>query len=814
MSAILLDFRHGVRSLLRTPSFLVAALLTLALGIGSTAAIFSIAYAVLLKPLPYPAGHRLFVLASPENPRQVGRLSTLQTGEGFHYLRDRLRSFENIAASGGAIGWNLSTDTQAEHVTGMTVSRGYFDVIGVRPAVGRGFRVDEDRPGGTRAVILSDHLSQRVFGGRTDVLGESIQLGGIPHTLVGVMPPAYWQTPAVDLWTPLRLSPTNNSWSYLIIARLAANVTPAQADAELDAIRWSLQRNVRDLSVERAGVMQWMRYQDVLGFGQRDQLLLLSGAVGFLLLIACVNVASLQLVRGVIRRREMATRAALGGGRGRLVRQVLTESVLLAVAGASLGLLAAQWGLNALVSQVPAGLLDSHVVELEWRVVAIVLALTIAAGVLFGIAPALSVARIDVRTALLESGRHSAGRHTMRLRRVFTAAQCALAVTLLVSAGLFIRSFVNMRSAPLGFDPSNVVIGKMSLQGSSAQVPGGIGSLFQRALGELRRVPGVAAVAVANSIPVERGMNLPLRPPTGGVVDVIRSVDWRWVSPEYFAAFQIPVRDGRTFDDRDHSSSAPVAIVNEAFAKFFFGRPQVVGEMIRLTGNDPARQIVGVVADVKARSGAGWTSGLNALAAPPPPAMYVPVAQLQDASLSGSASMSWIVRTTARQSPADTVRRVVQESAPLLPFLRFERMDDVIARDLELQRFLMVLVGAFAAAAMALAITGMYGLTAYAVGQRSQEVGIRMALGATAQAVVRGFLADGLSVALVGLAVGLLAAAFATRLLSLMVFDVAPQDPLTFVVVSLVLTIAAVVSTVIPSLQAARTNPAHVMRTE
>ncbi len=234
-----------MRSFFRTPSFLVAALLTLALGIGSTAAIFSIAYAVLFKPLPYPAADRLFALASTANPTQTGPINALQTGEVFHYLRDRVRSFENIAAHGGAIGWNLSIGTQAEHVTGMTVSRGYFDVIGVRPAVGRGFSVDEDRPGGTRAVILSDHLSRRVFGGRIDVLGESIQLGGIPHTVVGVMPPAYWQTPAVDLWTPLRVSPTNNSWSYSVVARLAANATEAQMAAELGAMRWSLQRDVR-----------------------------------------------------------------------------------------------------------------------------------------------------------------------------------------------------------------------------------------------------------------------------------------------------------------------------------------------------------------------------------------------------------------------------------------------------------------------------------------------------------------------------------------------------------------------------------------
>jgi putative ABC transport system permease protein len=812
------DIRHGLRSLMRTPSFVVAALLTLALGIGSTAAIFSIAYAVLLKPLPYPDADRLFVLASPGPSTQPTLINTSQTGEIFHYLRDRIRSLENIAAHGGAGGWNLISGTHAEHVTGMTVSRGYFDVIGVRPAFGRGFSVAEDQPGGPRAVILSDQLSRRLFDGRVDVLGKSIQLGGVPHAVVGVMPASYWQasqTATVDLWTPLRASPSGNSWNYPVIGRLRAGVSEVQLAAELDAMRWNLQRDVRDLSAERAGVLQWMSYQKSLALVHRDQLVLLSGAVGALLLIACVNVASLQIVRGVSRRREMATRAALGGGRGRLIRQVLTESLLLALGGAALGLLVAVWGLDVLVSHVPAGILGSHVVEFDGRVVATVLGLTVAAGLLFGIAPALNVAHIDVRTTLVEGGRHSVGRHTMRLRRVFTGAQSALAVVLLVSAGLLIRSFVNCTSAPLGFDPANVVIGKMSMQGSSMQVQGGVGAMFQRTLLELRRVPGVAAVAVANSIPVERGLNLALRPPTGGVLNGVRSVDWRWISPDYFAAFRISLRDGRTFDDRDHASSAPVAIVNEAFAKLFFGRPNVVGESIRLMGNDPGRQIVGVVTDVKARSGAGWTRGLNALAAPAPPAMYVPVAQLQDASLTGGFPISWIVRTSSPSANVvPAVRQIVQGSAPLLPLLRIEPMDEVVARDLEMQRFLMFLVGAFASVAMGLALIGMYGLTAYAVSQRSQEVGIRMALGATAQRVVRGFLAEGVSVALFGLAIGLVGAAFATRILTLMIFDVAPQDPVTLVVVSVVLVTMSIIATLIPSLQAARTNPARVMRAE
>jgi predicted permease len=813
---MLQDIRHGFRSLMRTPSFVVAALLTLALGIGSTAAIFSIAYAVLLKPLPYPDADRLVVLASPESSSGTD-LRANQTSEIFYYVRDRVRSLENVAAHLGATGVNLVSGAKAEHVTGMAVSRGYFDVIGVRPAVGRGFSVLEDQSGGSRAVVLSDQLSRRLFGGKADVVGESIQLGGTAHTVVGVMPPSYWQSPAVDLWTPLRASPRGNSFSLSIIGRVRAGVADTQLAAELEAMRWNLQREVRDLSVERAGAMRWVSYQYSLGRAHKDQLIVLSGAVGFLLLIACVNIASLQLVRGVSRRREMATRAALGGGRTRLIRQVLTESVLLAAGGGVLGLLIAAWGLEALLTQVPAGILGSRVIELEWRGVAIVLGLTVAAGVFFGIAPALSVARIDVRTALQDSGRHSASRHAMRLRRLFTAAQCALAVVLLVSAGLLARSFVNMRSAPLGFDPSNVVIGKMSLQGSSTQVAGGVGALFQRTLVELRAIPGVGPVAVSNSIPIERGLNLPIAAPAGGLLKSPRSVDWRWISPEYFGAFRIPVRDGRVFDDRDTASSPRVAVVNEAFATLVFGRPQVVGETIRLViGGDPPRQIIGVVSDVKARSGAGWTSGLNALAAPAPPAMYVPVAQVGDAALAGSGfPMSWIVRTSGNGSDVtQSVRRTVEGSAPTLPFLRFEAMNEVIAQDVEMQRFLMILVGVFAVAAIALAVIGMYGLTAYAVSQRTQELGIRVALGATATLVLRGFLAEGLAVAFAGLAAGLLGAAFATRLLSLLIFDVAPQDPMTFFVVSVVLLVMSIVATLIPSLHAARTNPARVMRAE
>ena len=381
----------------------------------------------------------------------------------------------------------------------------------------------------------------------------------------------------VELWTPARLSPRDNSWNYPIIARARAGVSDAQIAADIDAMRVELRRAVRDLSEDRAEGLQWISYRAWLGLEQREALTMLSGAVAFLLLIACVNVASLQLVRGVARRREMATRAALGARRVRLVWEFLVESALLAIFGGALGLLVAQAGLNALLIQVPEALLRGHVVTLDWRVAR---DRTRHHGVRrcpIRLVSAINVARVDVRAALVEA-RQSAGAGTLRLRRLLAVTQIALAVVLLASAGVLIRSLVNLKGSHLGFDPDNIVVGKMSLQGSAGEIPGGVGALFRRTVDELRKVPGVETVAVANHIPIERGLNLPINPPAGGVLNKPRSVDWRWVSADYFTLFRIPLRDGRGFDDRDQAQSLPVAIVNEAFARFFFGRPNVVGE--------------------------------------------------------------------------------------------------------------------------------------------------------------------------------------------------------------------------------------------
>ena len=804
MESLRYDIRLAVRALRRAPAFALASLVTLAVGIGATTAIFSVVDAALLEPPPYPAPHRILALG-------------YQDGQTFHYVRERARGFQQIAAHGGSSGWNLLVGERAESVRGVPVSEGFFDVLGTAPLLGRGFSRVEDEANGPHAVVVSEPLWRRLLGARPEAIGEIVGLGGVPHTIVGVMPAGLRTVPDADLWTALRVQPTNTSINYTIIGRLAEHGSAAQVETDLARLREAIPRELRGISESRSQALRWIAYREWLGLASRDVLLLLLGAVVVLLVIACVNVASLQLVRAIARRREMATRAALGGGAGRLVQQVLTESVLLALAGAALGIVVARWGVQTLLTLVPAGLIADRTVTLDWRVLGVTLVVAVAAGIFFGLVPALMVRRIDLRTTLWEGARTTTGRPAMWLRRSFAIAEVALAVVLLVGAGLFVRTFVNMRTQELGFDPSNVVIGKMSLQGSTNQTPEGLVTLFERSLTRLRDIPGVSAAAVGNNVPIERGLNLALEPSEGALVERMRAVDWRYVTPEYFTLFGIPRRAGRAFDERDHARSAPVVVVNEAFARTYFGTTHVLGRVVQLARDlkDPPREIVGVIADVKGRSGSGWTAGLNALASPVAPAMYVPSGQVPDTILQlvhRFFPISWAVRTSRPGEAVSAVHDVIRSIEPRLPFIRFETMEQIIARDLEMQRFLTTLLAVFAGVSLALATVGIYGLIAYAASQRTQEVGIRMALGATRTTVMGAFLKEGLALAALGVVIGLSVAAFAGRLVRSLVFGVEPLDPLTFAVVGATLVLATGFATLMPALRASRIDPLRALR--
>jgi len=808
------DLRYAWRSLLRTPGFTVAALITLALGIGATTAIFSLVNAVLLKPVPYPDPDRLVVLASRNGPFQSGLVFTL--------VRERIHGIEAVAAQSDPTTWNLLSRDGAASVRGLRVSTDYLKVHGVRPRLGREFTIVEDEPSGPDVVILSDALWNRLFGRSPEAIGQTVTLGGRPHTIIGVLPPDFESIPAVDLLTPLRTTSRDLGTNYRVIGRTREGVTPAAAGAELEAMRTDLLRTVPGLVDSRVPHYVWSGYRDVLGSGVRQPLLVLLGAVGFLLLITCVNVANLYIARAVARHREMATRAALGANQRQLITTVVSEALLLASTGAVLGVALATGFtrmLFAVVSDDTASeLLSAATVDMDWRVLLTTTAVTAGAGVFFGLAPALVLSRLNAATAL--GTRTTSGPRTTTLRRMLTVAEVSLAVVLLVGAGLLIRTFVKLTEVDLGFAPQGVVIGRMSLQGTVAENSEARARLLDQALTRIRQLPGVSAAAVSNHVPVESGLNLALLPPDGALIEQGRAVDWRYVTQDYFSLFDIPTRAGRAFDERDHAGAPLVAVVNEAFARAYFGDTNVLGRQIALAPamNDGPREIIGVVANVKARSNSGFSRGINARAAGTAPAMYVPAAQAPDAAVriaNRFFEMKWIVRTRGSAAGIErAMQNAVESVDATLPFVRFESMASVIGRDLDLQRLLTVLLGAFAASAMLLASVGLYGLIAYSAIQRRKEVGVRIALGATGGNVIRTFLSEGLSTTVVGLGLGLIGAMLLTRVLASRLFGITPFDAATFISAGLTLVVLATIAALIPATAAARTNPVDALRGE
>ena len=814
------DIRYAMRSLRRTPGFTTAALLTLALGIGATTAIFSLVNATLLKPVPYPEPVRIAVLTARYGASPVPQ--SAQSGVTFTLVRDRVRVIEAIAAQSGITNWNLSTADSAISVRGLRVSTDYLRVHGIRPLAGREFTSVEDTPRGPDAAMVSESLATRLFTSSANALGQSVTLGGRPYTVVGVLPRDFASIPSADVWTPLRTTERDQGVNYRVIGRLRAGSTPEAAQTELATVRADLLRTIPTLVESRVPRFSWTDYREVLGQGVRQPVLIMLGAVVFLLLIACVNVANLYVARAVARHREIATRVSLGATRARLVRQVLTESLLLAAVGSLLGLVIAAGSMQLLTSVVSEetarDLLSGGTASLDWRVLFLSIGITLGAGVFFGLAPALAFVRVNPGTAL--ASRTTAGPGAATIRRTLTIAEVTLAVVLLVGAGLLIRSFMNLTSVELGFAPNGIVIGRMSLQGTSAENTATRQRLIEQGLARIRELPGVTAVAVSNSIPIETGLNLAMTPPPTALIDQTRAVDWRYVSPDYFSLFQIDTRAGMTFTD-DHRAGRPlVAVVNEAFARTYFGRVDATGHTITF-GNEGPREIIGVVADVKGRSGAGFVRNLTlgALGSASSPAVYVPVAQAPDAAVQTANrffDMKWIVRATGSSAGAlePGMREAVRALDPTLPFIRFESMTSVIRRDLDMQRLLTILLGSFATSAMLLAGVGLYGLIAYAAVRRRKEVGIRIALGATASRVVRAFVGEGVTLASIGLLLGLAGAAAVTRLLSSRLFGITPLDVSTFAIAGITLVAVAVCASLIPASSAARTDPMQALRGE
>jgi putative ABC transport system permease protein len=805
------DARFGVRMLRKNPGFTVVAVLTLALGIGANTAIFAVAYGVLWRPLPFPEPDRIVQLAESYKGATDEMDVTFKQLED---LRQYNQPFEQIAGYSDA-GFNLATESQAEHVRGMPASANYFAVLGVRPTLGRDFLSEEDQGDGRHVVILSHSLWVRRFGGDTGVVGKSVSLNGESYAVIGVMP-AHFDPRAnsdlshdlpVDLWIPLALvaKTAGSGENIAVIARLRRDVTLAQLRSQMDIIT----RNFRVTypgDVGPRSAMSFEPYQNMLGLGVRPFLFVLLGAIGFVLLIACANVANLLLARGAGRGREIAVRMAVGASRGRLIRQLLTESVLIALAGGSLGWLLTSAGMRSLLALAPANLPRVSDIRLDAWVFGFTFLVAVLAGALFGIAPALYTTKANLNDSLKEGGsRSSASAGRARLRQGLVVGEIALSLVLLTGAGLMIATFAKLMTTNPGFDSRRILTLEFWLIGSKYNSTPEIVNFNNAVEQRIGSLPGVEAVGmVAAGLPLERGGNNGVKIP-GAEQSGWLSADYREISPGYFNALGIPLERGRVFTDADSGASTPVVVINESFARRYFANRDPLGQHVYL--GHVLCEVVGVVGDVK-----------SYVDRPAQPTTFIPAAQaLYGASrlFEGWFPRSIVVRTNGNPvTLALTVRDAVVAADPLVPIGPIRTMDQVRAHSQALRSFLMLLLSIFGALALVLASVGIYGVISYAVSQRTREIGVRMALGARTADVMKMVLRDGLKIVIAGIVFGVVAALALTRLLAGLVFGVSMSDPLIFILVVLLMAAVALLACYIPARRATKVDPMVALRYE
>jgi putative ABC transport system permease protein len=805
IEAFVQDARYGVRSLLRTPGFTLAALLTLALGIGANTAIFSVVHAVLLRPLSYPEPHRIVALMR----RHPGGEWNRHTGQRYMAFRDHLGEVGSVAAWMDPSGVNLAAGDTAEFVRAMRVSRQFFDVFGTRPAIGQRFTLEHDVTGGPAVAILGDGLWRRTFGGDPGVIGRSILLGDQSVTVIGVMPASFVPPATADLYLPLRPATTGpgGGFNYHVAARLAPGVSIDQASAAAGPVWESIRTDFPNEMVQNELPSALVPLQEHLASSVGPALLMMLGAVGMLLLIACANTANLLLARASGRGREIALRAALGAGRGRIVRQLLTESVLLAVAGAWLGILLAAWGVPSLLAMAPPGFTIDQEVGLNATVLTVTMVVAVTTGVLFGLGPALSLSRLDLVEAFKEDGTRSSGsRRSARLRQALVVTEVAVCMLLLIGAALLIQTFVRMRAVDVGFNPEGVLTARMSLQGERYSNTGDLNRFFDQGLERIRRIPGVQSAAVVNGVPIEVGLNLNVDILDGPEELENQLTDWRYASIGYLETMGIPIVAGRSFDERDRAGAPPVAVVSETFARRYFKDVPAIGRHIRVFDTDGSIEIVGIARDVREQ---GLVNEL-------PTVMYVPVTQADRAGIAASHlyfPMSWVVR--ANDTGPELVREIreqIRTLDPRQPFSRFRTMPEVKAASIAGQKFQMTLLALFAGIGLLLASAGLYGLISYSVAQRTREIGIRMALGATHKRILLSVIWSGTGLAIVGVVVGTVAAVGVTRTLQGFVWGVSTLDPMTFGAVAVILTAVAALACLVPAVRAVRLNPVTALR--
>ena len=823
MESFLRDLRQSLRMFAGSPAFTLAAIAALTLGIGANTAIFSVVNAVLLKPLAIPDFERVvvFMNVSPNNTNPGGSPAK------FNHYRAQTEVVQDVSAFNTGV-VNFTGSGFPEQLRSGRVSAEFFQLMSPPMVRGRGFLPEEDLPNGPKVTVISSRLWETRFSADPEIVGKSISLGDEPYTIVGVLGSFDFREfgPTPQVWVPFQFDPnsTDQGHYFQVLGRLKPGVTLQQADARLNASAADYRAKFPTAIGPRNTFGVQPVREVIVGDETRESLLIYGGAVSFVLLIACANVANLLLVRATGRRREIAIRSAIGGSRGRIIRQLLTESIVLSLAGGLFGLFVGWAGIRALLSVNTAGLPrvgeDGALVSLDWTVVAFTVAVSLATGVIFGLIPALQSSRADLTTTLKESaGRSGTGFRQNKIRSMLVVAEVALALVLLIGSALLIRTAVALGRVDPGFDTHNVLTMRMSLKGAPYEKAEAVEQVVRNGAEQLRAIPGVELASATCCVPLQGGYGLPFRiigrplaadsqgPFHGGA-------GWMTVSPGYFEVFRIPVKRGRTFTERDTSTSTPVAIINEAMAREFWPDADPLSDrlligkgVMREFESEGERQVIGVVADIKS----------NGLDTEPQPQMWVPQAQVPDAANALNVSLtplSWIVRTTV---PPQAVSEAIQNQlrqATGLPVANVRSMDEIVALSVSRQKFNMWVMTVFGACALLLAAIGIYGLMAYSVEQRTQEIGIRLALGAQTSQVRRMVVRQGMMLALAGVVIGLAAAFGLARLITAFLFGVTATDPLVFAGVPLLLTAVALLAVWLPARRASAVDPLIALRYE
>ncbi|HXB69661.1 MAG TPA: ABC transporter permease [Candidatus Acidoferrales bacterium] len=802
LTSILRDLRYSCRSLLHNPGFAAVSVLALALGIGANSAIFTVVNSVLLQPLPFYRADQL-VTVRERNLKAGFPQFSLSPGNYLDF-RDHNHTFSGIAAVAGQ-GLNLAGGAEPERLRGARVTIDFFDVLGRKPSFGRAFTAPEMQLGSHRVAILSYGLWQRRFAGSPGVLGQSLKMNEELYTVVGVMPADFRFPERTEIWTPMAMNLQNwqqRGGHYLGgIGRLKAGSSLAAAQADLNAIAALADKQYPDSNSGWDTTLKSLQ-ESVVG-EIRPAILTLTAAVGFVLLIACVNLANLLLSRSSARRQEIGIRSSLGAGRGRLVRQLLTESLLLAALGAALGLALAWVGTRLLVNLNPNILPRAKEIALDARVLGFTAAIAVLTGILFGLAPAIHMAKTDLHSALREGSRGNAlGFRRNRLRSVLMAGEVALALVLLSGAGLLMRSFYHLQSMDPGFDPHGMLTFRTNLPSAKYKGDEPQAAFYRRALERIRALPGVSAAGAAQIFPLagddyilsfEQIGKPPI--PAGNQASAAYYV----ATPGYFAALRIPIKSGRDFTVRDDAAAPPVAVISESMARQFYPNENPLGQRIRMGNGSKPAEIVGIVGDVRDQE----------MESKGRPAVYEPAAQIP------FNTMYFGVRSEGDAAALISgVRAAIRELDQELPIDAIGTVDSLVANALSQRRFSMLLMAIFAALALVLAMVGIYGVISYSVAQATREIGIRVALGARRGDVLGMVFGYAGILMSAGLAVGIVAAVGAGRLLQSQLFEVQPADPTTYVAVAFVLLATGLLACTVPAVRAMRVDPMVALRNE